>query len=63
MDGSEIRFQINQINEQLESELNKFILTDKIQKLMAQKEELQHLCHHKFSNGSCVYCDFKETNL
>ena len=63
MDGSEIRFQVNQINKQLANEIGQFILTDKIKKLVADKEELQHLCHHSFHKGACIYCDLKEEDL
>ena len=63
MDGSEIRFQVNQINKQLANEIGQFILTDKIKKLVADKEELQHLCRHNFHKGVCIYCDLKEEDL
>jgi len=63
MDGNEIRFQMNKIDKEIAAEVGKFILTDKIKKLVADKENLQHLCKHNFQNGICIYCDFKENDL
>lgn len=63
MDGSEIRFQVNQINKQIANEVDKFVLTDKIKELMEEKENLQHLCRHSFYKGACIYCDLKEEDL
>ena len=63
MDGNEIQFQIKELDKQIEHELNKFILTDKIQKLLAEKENLQHLCKHTFHKGICIYCGMREADL
>lgn len=63
MDGNEIRFQMDKIDKEIAKEVGKFILTDKIKKLVADKENLQHLCKHNFQNGACIYCDFKENDL
>lgn len=63
MDGNEIRFQISEIDKQIKAELNKFVLTDKIQKLLTEKENLQHLCNHNFKDGVCIYCTIKVADL
>lgn len=63
MDGNEIRFQIDKIDKEIAKEVGKFILTDKIKKLVQEKEDLQHLCHHNFNKGTCIYCDLKEADL
>jgi len=57
MNGNEIRKQIDLNNAQIRKLLDKFVLTDEIQKLMKDNDYLRAQCNHNFVNGVCTYCD------
>ena len=57
MNGKEIRERIDSNNAKIRRALNKFVLTDEINKLMKDNEELRFICKHQFENGFCKYCD------
>lgn len=60
MNGLEIRKRIDENNKKIQAALNKFILTDEINNLMKDNEELRVICQHEFVNGWCKYCDIPE---
>ena len=66
MDGFEIRKRIDENNREIQRALNKFILTDRINKLMEENAELRGKCQHEFVGSFCRFCDmpidFKEGN-
>ena len=37
--------------------LEKFTLTDEINNLMKENDNLRRQCHHNFIDGVCEYCD------
>lgn len=57
MNGPEIHDRIEANNKKIHAALNKFILTDEINSLMRENEELRFLCPHNFKNGFCEYCN------
>lgn len=57
MSGNEIRARINLNNEKIRIALDKFTLTDKINQLMKENDELRKQCCHNFVDGVCEYCD------
>ena len=57
MDGIEIRKRISNNTKRINTLLNKFVLTDEINQLMQENEELRSHCRHEFENGFCKYCD------
>ena len=57
MDGIEIKKRIVANTKRINILLNKFVLTDEINQLMKENEELRHVCPHEFQNGFCKYCD------
>jgi hypothetical protein len=57
MNGNEIRKQIDLNNAQIRKLLDKFVLTDEIQKLMKDNDYLRAQCNHNFIDGVCTYCD------
>ncbi len=57
MNGNEIRERINENNRKIQAALNKFVLTDEINKLMKDNEDLRYICKHEFDQGFCKYCD------
>lgn len=64
MSGLQIRQRIDENNLKIQAALNKFILTDEINKLMKENMDLREGCHHEYVNGFCKWCDvpvdFKE---
>lgn len=57
MNGNEIRTRINLNNEKIRMALEKFTLTDEINNLMKENDNLRRQCHHNFIDGVCEYCD------
>ena len=57
MNGQEIRERIDSNNAKINRALKKFVLTDEINKLMKDNEELRFICNHQFENGFCKFCD------
>ena len=57
MNGQEIRERIDSNNAKIQRALNKFVLTDEINQLMKDNEELRIICKHQFENGYCKFCD------
>jgi len=57
MNGQEIRERIDKNNAQIQKALNKFILTDEINKLMEDNVHLRAMCKHEYVNGACRFCD------
>ena len=62
MNGQEIRERIDLNNRKIQTALNKFILTDEINRLMKENAELRFICKHEFVNGACKFCDTPEEN-
>ena len=60
MSGNEIRIKIDENNEKIRKELDRFVLTDKIKKLMEENDMLRTQCKHHFIDGVCEYCDMLE---
>lgn len=60
MNGLEIRNRIDENNKKIHAALNKFVLTDEINQLMKDNEEMRIICKHDFVNGWCKYCDMPE---
>ena len=56
MNGLEIHNRIEINNKKIQAALNKFILTDEINTLMRENEELRFICPHEFKEGFCKYC-------
>ena len=57
MNGNEIRSRINLNNERIRQALEKFTLTDEINKLMKENDALRAQCHHNYVDVVCEYCD------
>jgi len=57
MNGQQIRERIDANNKKIRTALNKFVLTDEINNLMRENEELRSICQHDFEDGFCKYCD------
>ena len=60
MNGNDIRQRIDENNKKIQKALNKFVLTDEINKLMKENQELRFLCEFEFVDGVCKYCDLPE---
>lgn len=60
MNGLEIRERIDINNRKIQAALNKFVLTDEINELMKDNQNLRDACQHEFVNGICRYCDLPE---
>ncbi len=60
MNGQQIRARIDENNAKIRAALNKFVLTDEINNLMKDNEELRFICQHEFVDGWCKYCDIPE---
>ena len=60
MNGDEIRKRIDENNLKIQRALNKFVLTDEINKLMKDNQVLRFICEHEFVDGICKYCDLPE---
>lgn len=60
MNGQQIRARIDENNAKIRAALNKFVLTDEINQLMQDNEEMRAICQHNFVNGWCQYCDIPE---
>lgn len=58
--GKEVRARVDVNNKEIQRELNKFVLTDRINQLLQENEELRHVCPHEFVRGICIYCDLPE---
>ena len=54
----ELRDKILAINERINFLINKFTLTQEINKLMV--EQLQEKCTHEFENHTCKWCGIQE---
>lgn len=63
MNGTEIRFKIDENNKVIQQLLNKFILNSELKELMDENEQLRKECPHNFVNGVCTYCDVLEEYL
>ncbi len=57
MSGKEIRERIDANNARIRRALDKFVLTDEIEKLMKDNDNLRAQCQHHFIDGVCEYCD------
>ena len=56
MNGLEIHNRIEINNKKIQAALNKFVLTDEINTLMRENEELRLICPHELKEGFCKYC-------
>lgn len=56
MNGQEIHERIESNNKKIQAALNKFILTDEINKLVNDNAELRSICPHEFVDGKCKFC-------
>lgn len=63
MNGNEIRSRINLNNSKIRQALEKFTLTDEINKLMKENDALRAQCHHNYVDGVCEYCDSFEGQI
>ena len=65
MNGFQIRKQIDknnaEINQGFKPEV--FVLNTQVAKLIQENKKLREQCEHKFENGVCIYCDYKEGTL
>lgn len=57
MSGKEIRERIDANNARIRRALDRFVLTDEIEKLMKDNDNLRAQCQHHFIDGVCEYCD------
>lgn len=57
MSGKEIRERIDINNALIRKALDRFVLTDEIEKLMKDNDNLRAQCQHHFIDGVCEYCD------
>lgn len=62
MTGFQIREKIDKNNAAISQSFrpNTFVLDTNIARLVEENKKLQQQCIHKFENGLCIYCDFKE---
>ena len=63
MSGKEIRERIDANNARIKRALDRFVLTDEIEKLMKDNDNLRAQCQHHFINGVCEYCDGFEGSI
>ena len=63
MNGIEIRKKIDENNAKIRQALDKFVLTDEIQRLMEDNDRLRANCQHHFVDGACEYCDSFEGQI
>lgn len=56
----ELRDKILAINERINFLINKFTLTQEINKLMVERAQLQEKCTHEFENHTCKWCGIQE---
>ena len=56
MSGQEIKERLDKNNAQIAKLLHKFVLTDEINKLLKENDELRFLCPHEFDKGICIFC-------
>ena len=63
MNGIEIRNKIDKNNKKIQEKLDKFVLTDEINKLMKENDNLRAICKHHFVDGICEYCDAFEGGI
>ena len=57
MSGNEIRARIDENNKRIRHAMDKFVLTDEINMIMKENDELRAKCKHNFIDGICEYCD------
>lgn len=62
MNGPEIKERITKNNAQIAKLLHKFVLTDEINKLLKENDELRFLCKHEYEDGKCIFCGIPEDN-
>ena len=60
MNGQQIRARIDENNAKIRAALNKFVLTDEINQLMQDNEEMRAICQHNYIDVWCQYCDIPE---
>lgn len=60
MNGQEIRKHIDENNIKIHTALNKFVLTNEINRLVKENAELRSICNHEFIDGVCKFCDTQE---
>lgn len=56
----ELRDKILAINGRINFLINKFTLTQEINKLMVERAQLQEKCTHEFENHTCKWCGIQE---
>ena len=57
MNGQQIREQIDRNDAKIQKLLNRFVLTNEINELLQDNEDLRQICKHEFEDGFCKYCD------
>ena len=64
MSGEEIRQRIKTNNKELEAIdsglFSTFVLNPRAAALIAENQQLQSICKHKFREGKCKYCGLEE---
>ena len=60
MNGPDIRFTLEKNNKRIEELLRTFVLTDEINKLLQENDNLRNHCPHEFENGNCIFCGLSE---
>jgi len=63
MNGPEIRDKLKANNDRIAMLLHKFILTDEINQLLEENDELKLHCPHEFEDGYCVFCGRLEEDV
>lgn len=63
--SEEIRFQIEELNRQLENEMDPttFVLNPAAALIFKKIEALQERCQHSFENKECKYCGRREEDV
>lgn len=60
MSGTEIKTQIDALQNELNEELRVFILNPRVKEIMAKMDDLRKECTHDFVNGTCIFCGQEE---
>ena len=60
MSGPEIKERLDKNNAQIAKLLHKFVLTDEINKLLKENDDLRYMCPHEYENGMCKFCKLPE---
>ena len=60
MSGLEIKDRLDKNNAQIAKLLHKFVLTDEINKLLKENDDLRAQCPHEYENGMCKFCKIAE---